>query len=331
VNDVGDVLDLEELAKHSLANPGIRRAEFFVRVLGFEKMAQLLGHIPLFLTVTCPGRMHAVLSVSGQLNPTFDGSSPADNHAYLCRLWAQIRSRLQRIGIHPYGFRIAEPHHDGTPHWHLLLFVPPDQATSLTETIRAYALADDPEEPGAQKHRFTVLTIDYSKGTAVAYLAKYISKNLDAFGIDELDGIPGDEVARRASAWASTWGIRQFQQIGGPPVTIWRELRRVKNAPEGLLSAVQLAADCGDWCEFLRLTTESLSLPRSRQPIKTLRIEPAELNAYFEAKPPQIVGVRTESNELVTRFTRWALRPKAISLRYGGAIIRCSNLLITPL
>ncbi len=129
-------------------------------------------------------------------------------------------------------FRVAEPHHDGTPHWHLLLFLRPEEVEFATAVFRKHALKEDGYEPGAQ-HRFTVTPIDEKFGSATGYIAKYISKNIDGYGMDgELDdesGQPVKEMAKRVRAWASRWNIRQFQQIGGAPVTTWRELRRLGN------------------------------------------------------------------------------------------------------
>lgn len=41
------------------------------------------------------------------------------------------------------------------------------------------SLQDSPDEAGAQKHRVGVTPIDYRRGSATAYVAKYVSKNID--------------------------------------------------------------------------------------------------------------------------------------------------------
>ncbi len=228
VSEDGEILNLAEIYDSSLANKSLRRAELMVRAKGYEQTALETGHVGLFLTFTCPGRMHARSFKSSLPNPAHDGSTAADGHAYLQGNWERMRAALERRGIKPYGLRIAEPHHDGTPHWHMLLFVTPEHAAELIAIMRHYALLESPNEPGAAQHRFKVDHIRQEKGSAVGYLVKYVCKNLDGEGLgEELDGVPPNESALRVETWAGVHRIRQFQAFGEPPVSIWRELRRI--------------------------------------------------------------------------------------------------------
>lgn len=247
VSEDGEILSLAEIYDSSLANKSLRRAELMTRAKGYEQIALECGHVGLFLTVTCPGRMHARLFKSSQPNPAHDGSTANDGHAYLQRNWERMRAALERRGIKPYGLRIAEPHHDGTPHWHMLAFVAPEQADELTAIMQGYAMQESPNEPGADKHRFKVERIRQEKGSAVGYIVKYVCKNLNGEGMgEELDGLPPNESALRVETWAGVHRIRQFQAFGEPPVSIWRELRRIpaeqiKTAPAAM-QAAHLAA-----------------------------------------------------------------------------------------
>lgn len=237
-NELGQEFTLAQLAAKGPANKAIRRAELMTRIGGFERIARDMGHAGLFMTITCPSRFHRFTTAGGWFvkeNRKYDPEhNPRSAQKYLAGVWARIRARLKRCGAALYGFRIAEPQHDGTPHWHFLVFHEPAAGAAVREAVVVHALKDSPDEPGAQAHRVDFKTIDWEKGSAAGYIAKYVAKNIDGYRLEtDLYGNPALETSARVEAWASTWGIRQFQQVGGPPVGPWRELRRIEALPNG--------------------------------------------------------------------------------------------------
>lgn len=308
--DTGQRFTLAELAARSVANKEIRRGELITRIKGFEAIAADLGHVALFATLTCPSRFHP--TTGGEPNPRYCGATPADAQAYLARTWARIRAKLARDGLAVYGFRIAEPHADACPHWHLLLFVPSNGAAlAVWATLRRHALAEDGDEKGAKRYRLKVERIDAEKGTATGYVIKYVAKNIDGFRVGDwrIDGdLAGDEtlnLSPRVEAWAATWRIRQFAQLGGPPVGLWREMRRVKREEltdaDETARAAWLAAqrlECrasghvsrADFGAFVRALGGPV-LPRQRRPLQLAKRPDETPTRYGEERPPKPCGV----------------------------------------
>lgn len=312
VNEEGQTFLMSDIYDKNVSNPKNRRAELMVRMRGFEEYAKEKGHAAEFYTITCPSKLHPS-------SEKYNGCTPRDAQQYLVHTWALIRSALHRRGLYVYGFRVAEPHHDGCPHWHLLLFMDESQKEAVSAIMRRYALAIDGNEKGASERRFTVKSIDYSKGSATGYIAKYIAKNIDGeFRVsgdiqEDYDtngsqavasGIDTMAASSRVEAWASLWGVRQFQQIGGERVSVWREARRVfrnrDSESDDMGGQVVSFAGRSDWKEFIKQCEGSN--------IELAKCWSDKENSYKEPAGSSVFGLQINGELIVTRFHQWKIR-----------------------
>lgn len=283
---------LQSIIERSHTTGKQQAAELMVRIRGFEELADMHGHRGEFYTLSAPSRFHAVHH-TGRPNNKYDGSTPQDAQEYFNGIWKRARALFSKQNLRPYGFRVVEPHHDGCPHWHMLLFMEKGDAIQVRAIMKKLCTEDTPTEFKTSSTRFKAITINKSKGSAAGYIAKYITKAVTGDSIDkvicsqagEMKILPAD-AAERASTWASTFDIRRFQQIGGPSVTLWRELRRLGQGDIGkcevanamnttldtvskyALEKVRHAADSSDWKAFC-LAMGGVQVKRKDQ---TLRI-----------------------------------------------------------
>ena len=356
--ELGQEIDLADAIMASVANPAIRRHELMVRMRGFEDMAQDQGKLGLFLTLTAPSSYHAWRQGSKDTNKTyqndkFNGSTPTDTNRLLCKQWARFRAALAREGIMTFGFRVVEPHHDGTPHWHCLLFINPehqrdfltllayhftatervelkmpngDQLDALAELkirnksprIKWLLNVEDPAVVKAINPRVNWKLIDESEGSATGYIAKYIAKNIDGHkvGMDYEAEAPVDHTTIAVAAWASCWRIRQFQQIGGPAVSVWRELRRLGDEViewDCILEAARTAADNNRWGDFID-AMGGIDLPRKEHLIRLSKRLDETANKYGE-DVLKLMGVITDIGQTtaVTRTEGWQIVRKGVT------------------
>ncbi len=311
-NEEGQEYALAELAALGTANKAIRRGELMTRIVGFEKIARECGHAGLFFTMTCPSRMHKFSKApQGKVYPNskYDGTSPRKAQKYLTGVFAKIRAKFGRDKTPVYGFRIAEPHHDACPHWHMLFFCEQGHVEAVESVMRRWALKDSPDEAGADEHRLKMEVIDWKRGSAAGYIAKYVAKNIDGLHVEnDLFGNPAMETSKRVEAWATTWGIRQFQQVGGAPVGVWRELRRIKAMPEGAP-------------EHLRSAWESVN---KREGVEGVETKQADWAGYVKAQGGVFCGrnaaitlAKDETGRIGRYGEEMAARPVGV-LAVGG-------------
>ncbi|HCN0541863.1 TPA: replication endonuclease, partial [Escherichia coli] len=246
--------------------------------------------------------------------------NPKDAQRYLCRIWSLMRTAFKDNDLQVYGLRVVEPHHDGTPHWHMMLFCNPRQRNQIIEIMRRYALKEDGDERGAARNRFQAKHLN--RGGAAGYIAKYISKNIDGYALDgQLDndtGRPLKDTAAAVTAWASTWRIPQFKTVGLPTMGAYRELRKL---PRGVsiadefderVEAARAAADSGDFALYIS-AQGGANVPRDCQTVRVARSPSDDVNEY-EEEVERVVGIYAPHlgarHIHITRTTDWRIVPK---------------------
>lgn len=322
-------VELFDMFLKSSSNPALRRNEMMVRLRGLEEWAEENNNEALFLTLTAPSSFHA-----GNGNKKWSGVNPRDTQNYLNKVWQQFRALLSKRNIKFYGMRVAEPHKDGTPHWHALAYVPAEHKEEVIRLFKQKALELDGNEKGAAEHRCKVEECDKTKGSATAYIAKYIAKNIDGFALagevsDEDPTLSLHDNALRVRAWASRWGIRQFQFYGGASISVWRELRRLISgqADDEIINKAQAAAGiANDYAAYMEIQGGALA-KRTDQPIK-LDYETKPANKYGEQRKA-IIGLanRFSLKQVISRTKKWQIkkRPQDFAQRTESMVERSST------
>jgi len=338
VSDEGDTLDMEDVVNASNSNPAHRRNEMMACVKGLELIAQMRGDCAVFYTITCPSRFHATLN-NGRPNPKWTTATVRQSSDYLVYTFAAFRKAMHKAGMRWYGVRVAEPHHDGTVHWHLLCFMRKKERRSVTALLRKFAIREDREELGSNTGpRFKAELINPRKGSPTSYIAKYVSKNIDGRGLsDEISAETGKSLrdsAENVGAWASLHRVQQFRFFGIPGRQAYRELRLLagqamrnqsyKKAGAPVLENTQLdavlaAADVGCFATYI-MKQGGVLVPRKHHIVRTayeLNDEPTPYGDHGT----RIYGIWSPlvAGRICTHATKWKMVRKAVDVQEATA------------
>ena len=338
VNADGDTLDMEDVVNASSSNPAHRRNEMMACVKGLELIAEMRGDCAVFYTITSPSRFHATLN-NGRPNPKWTSETVRQSSDYLVDTFAAFRKAMHKAGLRWYGVRVAEPHHDGTVHWHLLCFMRKKDRRTLTALLRKFAIREDRDELGNNTGpRFKSEFINPRKGTPTSYIAKYISKNIDGRGLaKEISKETGKSLrdsAEHVSAWASLHRVQQFRFFGIPGRQAYRELRllagQAARAQDGKkagapvlenarLDAVLAAADAGCFATYI-VKQGGVLVPRKHHLIRTAYELNDEPGTYGD-HGIRIYGIWSPIVEgrICTHAMKWKMVRKAVDLQEAAA------------
>nr|WP_246337762.1 replication endonuclease [Azospirillum oleiclasticum] len=304
VSEVGKVVNLAMVANESVKAAA---ASWYAIVLGMEERARRVGYVAVFVTATLPPRYH--------LNPRHGDAehgdpalSPWIGAQELARRWHAALCLARQRGVNPFGVRTVEPHTDGCPHAHALLYVAPDELGDLEASLRQHFPADGGDANAALKVRL----INGGTAAPTSYVMHYVLKCV---------GPADDEETRRFRAWASHVGVRRLSLVGLRQGTIglfraaYRTTKSDTPPAEPRARAVYRAMRRKRWATALALLGAWSVTPRFR-PEREIRV-----NCWGEDVRHTIgwCNARTGKHSLARQPVRWAIR-KITNVLIGNAL-----------
>ena len=172
-------------------------AQFYAMCKAMDEYATThQGWTGVFVTATLPPEYHPnPANGHGDYNPA---KSPRAADQELQHRLAKLRARMAKARVPVFGIRVAEPHKDGCPHTHLLLYMPAADIPNLD----AMLLKLFPETVPGQRNASRMVHIDPKLSNGFSYLAKNVMADNDTED--------GQGHGERVRAWASERSIRRW-------------------------------------------------------------------------------------------------------------------------
>ena len=192
-----NMIPLRDLVISANHSPHRYYSEVQNRVNTLTGEAERKGLVPIFMTITLPSKYHPFMLRNKKLviNPKFDGTPPREAVKALTKRFARLRNDRALRDIEKDNrmyFRVNEPHQSGTPHTHILYYVPKESIKRVISAFRRLF---------PQKGN----DIQSNLRNAVAYVMKYINKTLPKSKSDKLS-----KKDRYLNAWYSHHRVTRF-------------------------------------------------------------------------------------------------------------------------
>ncbi|MFW0695737.1 replication endonuclease [Aliarcobacter butzleri] len=215
-------IPLKDLVISANHNPNRYHALIQNRINTLTNEAKENNLFPIFMTLTLPSEFHK-MKIDKKTktliqNPKYNHVTPKEAVKHLTKMFSRLRhdrSLKELTKDERIYFRVNEPHKDGTPHTHILLFIP---KSNVNRVVTAFKRLFD--------NKANDIQTDIKNATS--YIMKYINKTLPLSKQENLS-----KKEKYLNAWYSKHRIVRFNCSKTlAPLSLYRLLHEKFNLKE---------------------------------------------------------------------------------------------------